>query len=66
MKQTFYRLVSLGLLSVLAVSCAKDESVAPAPTARSRTYDATATRESHLALGNPSGAVADSYYYWNW
>jgi endonuclease G len=28
------------------------------------TFDAT--RDNHLAMGNPSGAVADSYYYWNY
>jgi endonuclease G len=64
MKQIFYRLLSIGLLSTMLVSCAKDEAVAPAPTTRPQIHDAT--RDSHLAMGNPSGAVADSYYYWNY
>ncbi|MGY2131126.1 DNA/RNA non-specific endonuclease [Hymenobacter sp. HD11105] len=64
MKQIFHRLLSFGLLSAMLVSCAKDEAVAPAPIARPQTHDAT--RDNHLAMGNPSGAVADSYYYWNY
>ncbi|SMB99385.1 DNA/RNA non-specific endonuclease [Hymenobacter roseosalivarius DSM 11622] len=65
MKLSFTRISSFALLMVLAVSCSKDELIAPAtPTAAPVSHDAT--RDSHLAMGNPSGAVADSYYYWNY
>ncbi|UOQ53639.1 DNA/RNA non-specific endonuclease [Hymenobacter cellulosivorans] len=60
MKRTLYRLLSCGLLGILAVSCSKDETVAPAsaPTAVSQSFDAT--RDSHLTMGNPSGAITDA------
>ncbi|GAB3232506.1 DNA/RNA non-specific endonuclease [Hymenobacter seoulensis] len=67
MLRTPIRLLSLALLASLAVSCAKDEVVptaGPAPVVLQA--DATATRDNNLALGNPSGAVADPYYYWNY
>ena len=61
MKLIFTRISSLALLAALAVSCSRDEQgMAPAtPTAASVSNDA-ATRDSNLALGNPSGAVADA------
>ena len=59
------RLGTLAVLAALATSCAKDTQNVPAtPTAAAVTQDAT--RDGHLALGNPSGAVADPYYYWNY
>ncbi|GAB2689518.1 nuclease [Hymenobacter frigidus] len=59
------RLGTLAVLAALATSCAKDTQNVPAtPTAAVVTQDAT--RDGHLALGNPSGAVADPYYYWNY
>ncbi|GAA4361175.1 DNA/RNA non-specific endonuclease [Hymenobacter saemangeumensis] len=65
MKFTFTRLSSLVLLMALAVSCSKDEQNVPAtPTAAVINQDAT--RDGNLAMGNPSGAVADPYYYWNY
>ncbi|SMB95122.1 DNA/RNA non-specific endonuclease [Hymenobacter roseosalivarius DSM 11622] len=54
MKHIFYRLLSIGLLSIFAVSCS-DESVAPAEV-----------RDNPLAMGNPSGAVADPAFYTNY
>ena len=65
MKLTFTRLSSLALLAALATSCSKEELTAPAnPTAVVVSQDAT--RDNNLAMGNPSGAVADTYYYWNY
>lgn len=65
MELTFTRIVSMTLLMALAVSCSKDEQNGPAaPGAAVVTQDAT--RDSHLALGNPSGAVANSAYYTNY
>ena len=61
MKLTFTRVGSLVLLAALAVSCSRDEQgIAPAtPTATSISSDA-ATRDSHLAMGNPSGATTNA------
>ena len=61
MKFTFTRVGSLVLLAALAVSCSRDEQgIAPAaPTATSISSDA-ATRDSHLAMGNPSGATTNA------
>ncbi|TGE21639.1 DNA/RNA non-specific endonuclease [Hymenobacter aquaticus] len=65
MKRTLYRLLSFGLLGTLAVSCSKDETVAPAaPTAVSQSFDAT--RDSNLAMGNPSGATTSTTNYTNY
>ena len=64
MNKFFTRVASLALLTALAVSCSKDEQ--NVPVAATVTQSATATRDSNLAMGNPSGAVADSYYYWNY
>jgi endonuclease G len=66
MKRTLYRVLSFCLLGSLAVSCAKDESVKPGPQAVLQTADATATRDSNLALGNPSGATTDAANYTNY
>ncbi|GAA4392890.1 DNA/RNA non-specific endonuclease [Hymenobacter koreensis] len=65
MKHTFTRISSLALLVLLAVSCAKQDDIKPQATVET-TQSSDATRDSHLALGNPSGATADPYYYWNY
>ncbi|HEX8327942.1 MAG TPA: DNA/RNA non-specific endonuclease [Hymenobacter sp.] len=65
MKLTFSRISSLVLLTALAVSCSKDEQNAPTvPTAAVVNQDAT--RDSHLAMGNPSGATSSSTNYTNY
>jgi len=65
MRFTFTRLSSLVLLAALAVSCSKEEQNVPtAPTAATQTQDAT--RDSHLTLGNPSGATTNATYYTNY
>jgi endonuclease G len=68
MHRTFTRLGALFLAGLLAASCAKQTDINPQqpeqPTAASQSADAT--RDNHLAMGNPSGAVADPYYYWNY
>ena len=67
MSRTITRLLSLALLTGLAASCSKDAVVpAAGPSAAVQTADATASRDNNLALGNPSGAQADSYFYWNY
>ncbi|MBC6605749.1 DNA/RNA non-specific endonuclease [Hymenobacter sp. BT188] len=66
MKRTVTRLSTLLVLLTLAVSCSKDELVAPIPSPTAAPSSQDATRDSHLALGNPSGAIADPYYYWNY
>ena len=53
-----FRWLSIALLSGWLVSCSTDE-VAPAA-------GATASRDDNLALGNPSGAVADVSSYQNY
>ncbi len=67
MARILSRLLGLALLTSLATSCSKD-AVAPAagPSAAVQSADATATRDNNLAMGNPSGAQADSYFYWNY
>ena len=67
MSRTFTRLLGLALLTSLATSCSKD-TVAPvaSPSATAQSADASASRDNNLALGNPSGAQADSYFYWNY
>ncbi|WP_201979034.1 DNA/RNA non-specific endonuclease [Hymenobacter rubidus] len=66
MKRTITRLSSAALLLALAASCSRTEQVTPTtgPTAAVANQDAT--RDNNLAMGNPSGAVADTYYYWNY
>ncbi len=68
MRHIFIRLLTTGLLATLAVSCSpdQDELVAPQADAAAQTTDATAMRDGHLTLGNPSGAVADAGQYWNY
>ncbi|GAA3919055.1 DNA/RNA non-specific endonuclease [Hymenobacter algoricola] len=66
MKRTLYRVLSFCLVGSLAVSCAKDETVKPGPQAVSQTADATATRDSNIALGNPSGATTSTTNYTNY
>ncbi|MFD2785033.1 DNA/RNA non-specific endonuclease [Hymenobacter rubripertinctus] len=67
MSRTVIRLLGLALLTSLAASCSKDAVVPTAsPSAAVQSADATATRDNNLALGNPSGAQADSYFYWNY
>ncbi|MBF9219724.1 DNA/RNA non-specific endonuclease [Hymenobacter ruricola] len=60
MKQTFLRIGSLALLTALAVSCSRTEDMAPAADPASATTNQDATRDSNLAMGNPSGAVTDA------
>jgi endonuclease G len=60
MKVNYFRLGSSALLLALVASCAPlGQQTAPAPNGSTNTY-ATATRDDNLAMGNPSGAVADA------
>ncbi|MCC2547335.1 DNA/RNA non-specific endonuclease [Hymenobacter sp. BT175] len=65
MKRTLYRLFAFSLLGTAALSCSRKEDVAPVaePTAVSQSFDAT--RDGHLTMGNPSGAVTDATNYPN-
>ena len=60
LKVTLTRISSLALLTVLAVSCSRVEPVAPSQTPTAATVNQDATRDSHLTMGNPSGAVTDA------
>ena len=60
MKVTLTRISSLALLTTLAVSCSRVEPVAPTQTPTAATVSQDATRDSHLTMGNPSGAVTDA------
>ncbi|MDB5268766.1 MAG: endonuclease [Hymenobacter sp.] len=60
MKQTITRLSSAALLLVLAASCSRTEQVAPSQQPIAATVNQDATRDSHLTMGNPSGAVTDA------
>ena len=60
MKHPLIRLSSLALLTALAASCSRDEPVAPSPQPAAAVVAQDATRDSHLAMGNPSGATTDA------
>jgi endonuclease G len=61
MKQAFTKIGSMVLLVALATACSKQEMTpTAAPTAAVVTQDAT--RDSHLAMGNPSGATTNTAY----
>ncbi|WP_035557692.1 DNA/RNA non-specific endonuclease [Hymenobacter sp. IS2118] len=60
MKPSVFRITSLVLLLALAGGCAKD---APAPVPG---LAPDATRDGHLALGNPSGATTNPTNYTNY
>ena len=65
MKFTCIKISSLVLLAALATSCSKQEMTPVAePTAAVVAQDAT--RDSHLAMGNPSGATTNTTYYYNY
>ena len=64
LKVTLTRISSLALLTALAVSCSR-EPVAPSQTPTATTTNQDATRDSHLTMGNPSGAVTDATNYPN-
>ena len=68
MKQTFYRMLGLAALGSMAFACSHDEVVAPknSVSATAHPQDATATRDSHLAMGNPSGATTSTTNYTNY
>ena len=66
MKRTVTRIGSLVLLSALAVSCSRDEQVAPAAAPTAAAVNQDATRESNLAMGNPSGATTNTAYPTNY
>jgi endonuclease G len=66
MKFTFTRISSLALLMALATACSKNEQNTPNPTAVSVNQDATATRDSNLGMGNPSGAITNAANYTNY
>ena len=69
MKVNFTRLSGLALLALLAVSCAKEEQMVPLGAGRKSEATSqlvAATRDSPLALGNPSGATTNATYYTNY
>lgn len=67
MTRTVTRLLTASLLAALVFSCSKDETVTPQTSlVAMASADVSATRDGHLALGNPSGATADASQYWNY
>jgi endonuclease G, mitochondrial len=67
MKRTAFRLLTWSVVLALAAACSKEELTGPQPpTTAPSVADLTATRDSHLTLGNPSGAVTDASQYWNY
>jgi endonuclease G len=65
MKHSITRIGSLALLTLLA-ACSKQVDVRPQQGPVAATLSADATRDNNMAMGNPSGAVASSSYYWNY
>lgn len=67
MKATFTRIGTLLVLGILAAACAKQDVVQPKnDDLQVSSQSADATRDSHLAMGNPSGAVASTSYPTNY
>ncbi|MCC3156624.1 DNA/RNA non-specific endonuclease [Hymenobacter sp. 15J16-1T3B] len=67
MKATLTRVGTLLVLGALAASCAKQDLVGPQPDEpQASSQEADATRDSNLAMGNPSGAVASTSYPTNY
>ena len=77
MKKVFYHVTLFVALTVALVSCTKDTreletatettGTAGSGAARNKGDDAAARSSTeNMAMGNPSGAVADPYYYWNY
>lgn len=67
MKATFTRVGTLLVLGILAAACSKQDSVQPKnDDLQVTTQSADATRDSNLAMGNPSGAVASTSYPTNY
>ena len=60
MKRTLTRIGGLVLLTALAVSCSRDEQMAPATGPTAAIVSQNATRDNNMAMGNPSGAVTDA------
>jgi endonuclease G, mitochondrial len=77
MKKYIYRFMMLALLGSVVASCSK-ETLEPQPVvlpesepgmiSKDATFSLllTPTRDNNMALGNPSGAQANSSYYWNY
>ena len=63
MKRTLTRIGGLVLLTALAVSCSRDEQMAPATGPTAAIVSQNATRDNNMAMGNPSGAVTDATNY---
>jgi endonuclease G, mitochondrial len=68
MKKNLYQFTLLATLVLFLSSCTKqliDEAVF---SKSSKNDNSTTLRSSsdNMAMGNPSGAVADPYYYWNY
>jgi endonuclease G, mitochondrial len=74
-----FRFLALGLVvSLVFVSCKKEKVAEPQATPESKVawHDQQTpvelsgallrTQSDNIAMGNPSGAVADPYYYWNY
>ncbi|RTQ49738.1 DNA/RNA non-specific endonuclease [Hymenobacter gummosus] len=66
MKATLTRLGTLLVLGALVFSCAKHEDIQPDASLEATSQSADATRDSHLTMGNPSGAVASTSYPTNY
>jgi endonuclease G len=66
MKLTFTRISSMALLLALAASCSRDEQLAPSADPTAAVVNQDATRDSHLTMGNPSGATTDPANYTNY
>ncbi|MBF9238611.1 DNA/RNA non-specific endonuclease [Hymenobacter sp. BT683] len=64
MKISFIRMSSIALLAALATACSKEALMPAPPTAVVVTQDST--RDSHLAMGNPSGATTVATNYTNY
>ncbi len=67
MKKILHQFSLLAILTLFLQSCTKDISE-PVYGENVKNSNASTSRSSsdNMAMGNPSGAVADPYYYWNY
>src|SRR5688572_7744866 len=68
MKKVIYKISLLLALGSITFSCQKEEPAPKTQDVATQNPDTTISRvaSDNMAMGNPSGAIADPYYYWNY
>jgi endonuclease G len=68
MKKVIYKISLLLAIGSLTFSCQKEVPTPIVQTAATQEPDTSVSRvaSDNMVMGNPSGAIADPYYYWNY